>query len=81
MSGRQHWAELLALMGPGLFSIGCGLWGIPAAWLWQEDGPSRRTGAHEAPARLPPGHPERLAAHVPPTEVERELWSRLRPGT
>ncbi|MFD6275286.1 DUF6059 family protein [Streptomyces sp. NPDC060209] len=68
-------------MAPGLFASGCGLWGIPAAWLWQEEGgrpPS--TGAHEVPARLPPGHPECLAAHIPLTEVERELWSRLGPG-
>lgn len=27
---------------------------------------------------LPPGHPERLLAGVPPTPVERELWARLR---
>ncbi len=27
----------------------------------------------------PPAHPERLAAHVPPTAVERALWAQLAP--
>ena len=27
--------------------------------------------------RPPAGHPERLAAHVPPNRVERHLWRQL----
>jgi len=27
-----------------------------------------------------PGHPEKLAVHVPPSDVERALWAQLSPG-
>ncbi|MEU4568734.1 DUF6059 family protein [Micromonospora sp. NPDC023956] len=30
------------------------------------------------PGTPPAGHPERLIPHVPPTPVERRLWSQLR---
>ncbi|SCL30152.1 DUF6059 family protein [Micromonospora inyonensis] len=30
------------------------------------------------PGAPPAGHPERLIPHVPPTPVERRLWSQLR---
>ncbi|MFE5086822.1 DUF6059 family protein [Streptomyces mirabilis] len=31
----------------------------------------------EQDGRLPAGHPECHAAHIPLTDVERELWSAL----
>ncbi|WP_443031219.1 DUF6059 family protein [Streptomyces sp. 3213.3] len=36
--------------------------------------PARRPGPDDGP---PSGHRECLAAHIPPTDVERELWSAL----
>lgn len=33
-----------------------------------------------APAGPPPGHPERLCGHLPPSAVERELFGRLWPA-
>lgn len=31
----------------------------------------------DRPPCLPPGHPERLIPHVPPTAEERRLWAQL----
>lgn len=41
-------------------------------------GPTRRPTAGPDPGAPPAGHPERLIPHVPPTPVERRLWSQLR---
>lgn len=32
------------------------------------------------PLDLPPGHPECLVPHLPPTEEERALWAQLTPA-
>ncbi|MFF4803799.1 DUF6059 family protein [Streptomyces sp. NPDC001351] len=66
MSRRRRWAGLLARWAPGLLAVGCCLWGLPTpgAPFWK-------------PAQPPPGHPERAAGHIPPSEVERELWAGL----
>ncbi|SCL31287.1 hypothetical protein GA0074692_3084 [Micromonospora pallida] len=37
-----------------------------------------RSPAGSDPGAPPAGHPERLIPHVPPTSVERQLWSQLR---
>jgi len=31
----------------------------------------------DQPPCLPPGHPEHLIPHVPPTDAERRLWAQL----
>ncbi|WDZ82187.1 DUF6059 family protein [Micromonospora cathayae] len=42
-------------------------------------GPPGATRPAGPPVGAPPtGHPERLIPHVPPTPVERRLWSQLR---
>ncbi|MFC1437577.1 DUF6059 family protein [Streptacidiphilus sp. N1-10] len=69
---RWWWLLLLDRWTPGLIAFGCSLWGICTPWPWPEA--RQRTGPADHP---PPGHPERLCVHIPPTEVERDLWSRL----
>ncbi|WP_369264817.1 DUF6059 family protein [Streptomyces sp. R35] len=75
MKRRRRWADVFARWTPGLLAVGCCLWGLPV--------PEAPTGGEETErtpepdGRLPSGHPERLAAHIPLTHVERELWSAL----
>jgi hypothetical protein len=71
MSRTRRWADALARWTPGLLAVGCCLGGLPLP----------RAATHEEtpePYDGPPsGHPECLAAHIPPTDVERQLWSAL----
>ena len=62
-----RWGEVFARWTPGLLAMGCCLWGLPTPEM----------PAREGWAGPPPSHPERLAAHIPLTEVERQLWSAL----
>ncbi|MER5198150.1 DUF6059 family protein [Streptomyces sp. NPDC002755] len=75
MKRERRWADAVARWTPGLLAVGCCLWGLPAPEVrvgGQEPGAAR-----ERAGRLPSGHPERHAAHIPLTDVERELWSAL----
>lgn len=73
MRRAHRWADALARWTPGLLAVGCCLGGLPLPHACEE-----RTGRTPEPyGGLPSGHPERLAAHIPPTDVERELWSAL----
>ncbi|MHA6764911.1 DUF6059 family protein [Streptacidiphilus sp. PAMC 29251] len=69
----RRWAALLSRWAPELVAFGCSLGGVSAPLPWPDPWWQGPTLADHPP----PGHPERLCAHVPPTEAERELWSRL----
>ncbi|MFI0962841.1 DUF6059 family protein [Streptomyces sp. NPDC021080] len=71
----RRWADVLARWTPGLLAVGCLLSGCllpePSVHGKEPEGTPDRNG------RPPAGHPECPAAHIPPTDVERELWSAL----
>ncbi|WP_019071716.1 DUF6059 family protein [Streptomyces hokutonensis] len=69
VSRERRWADAFARWVPGLLAIGCCLGGLLLPVV-----PARRPGPYDGP---PSGHPECLATHIPPTDVERELWSAL----
>ncbi|MFF4258659.1 DUF6059 family protein [Streptomyces sp. NPDC001663] len=72
---KRRWADVLARWTPGLVAVGCCLWGLPVPEAAARDDQPERT--QEQDGRPPSGHPECLAAHIPPTDVEREIWSAL----
>ncbi|MEV6539247.1 DUF6059 family protein [Streptomyces sp. NPDC051665] len=71
VSRARRWADAFARWTPGLLAVGCCLGGLPLPEL------SARERTPEPYGGLPYGHPECLAAHIPLTDVERELWSAL----
>ncbi|MEU6071473.1 DUF6059 family protein [Streptomyces sp. NPDC047082] len=75
MKRRHRWADVIVRWTPGLLAVGCCLWGLPVPEVSVSTEDRGRT--REPDGRLPPGHPERHAAHIPLTDVERELWSAL----
>ncbi|MFI0967917.1 DUF6059 family protein [Streptomyces sp. NPDC021080] len=74
---RARWADALARWAPGLLAVGCLLSGcpLPGPPAHQEE----PEPAPEPSGRPPSWHPESCATHIPPTDVERELWSALSP--
>ncbi|MCX5008792.1 hypothetical protein OHB05_40420 [Streptomyces sp. NBC_00638] len=75
MKRARRWAEEFARWTPGLLAVGACLWGLPVPEVSAHGGGTARTP--EPGGRLPSGHPERPAAHIPPTDVERALWAAL----
>lgn len=71
VSRARRWADVFARWTPGLLAVGCCLGGLPLPEL-----PAHEKRA-ESYGGLPSGHPECLAAHIPLTDAERELWSDL----
>ena len=70
-------------------AVGRHLWvglvhvGNASAALWTGEFLRERRAPHRPPRDLlegpPPGHPERLIPHLPPSDEERLLWRQLRP--
>ncbi|MGX9883224.1 DUF6059 family protein [Streptomyces sp. NPDC002276] len=75
MSRARRWADVFARWAPGLLAVGCCLGALPVPVAAARGAEPERTP--EPDSGPPPGHPECLAAHIPPTGVERELWSAL----
>ncbi|MFJ6833550.1 DUF6059 family protein [Streptomyces sp. NPDC091209] len=78
MRSARRWADVIARWTPGLPAVACLLSGCPVpgpSVLGEEAEPTPETSG-----RPPSGHPECLAAHIPPTDLERELWSALNLG-
>ncbi|MEU4084558.1 DUF6059 family protein [Streptomyces aureus] len=75
MRRAGRWTGLLARLGPGLLAVGSMLAGCPLPVPAVPREEPERTA--DPSGSLPAGHPERPAGHIPPTEVERELWSAL----
>ncbi|MFD5636111.1 DUF6059 family protein [Streptomyces sp. NPDC127077] len=71
----RRWADVFARWTSGLLAVGSMLSGcpLPTPSVHREQ-PDRTP---DTSCRPPAGHPERPAAHVPPTDVERELWCAL----
>ncbi|MFJ3899843.1 DUF6059 family protein [Streptomyces sp. NPDC090083] len=67
MRRANRWGDTFARWSPGLLAMGCCLWGLPLP----------KAPAREEPVGPPPGHPECLAAHIPLTDGERQLWAAL----
>ncbi|WP_406449112.1 hypothetical protein OH768_01335 [Streptomyces sp. NBC_01622] len=70
MSRARRWADAPARWTPGLLAVGCCLGGLPLPQVSADEETTERTP--EPYDGLPYGHPECLAAHIPPTDVERE---------
>ncbi|WP_406335575.1 DUF6059 family protein [Streptomyces sp. NBC_00203] len=75
MKRARRWADVFAGWTPGLLAVGCCLWGLPVPEMSARGEETGRTP--DSDVRLPSGHPECLAAQIPLTDVERELWSAL----
>ncbi|MFD4561589.1 hypothetical protein ACFWP5_46010 [Streptomyces sp. NPDC058469] len=73
MRRARRWADAFARWTPGLLAVGCFLGGLPLPNASEE----RTARTPEPYGGLPSGHPEGPAAHIPPTDVGRELWSAL----
>ncbi|MEV0001598.1 DUF6059 family protein [Micromonospora sp. NPDC050980] len=74
MTGRTRWRRLLRYLVDGLGMVAMS---HALGLAWPDPGPGCAPCRRAADDPVLPGHPERAAGAVPPSEVELALWRDL----